>query len=401
MKILFLNCVCGSGSTGRLISALYDYSIDQGNEPFILYGIGKKEEDSHKIKVVPSIVRKIQSLRARITGYPYGGNLWGTIVTLKHLNNIQPDIVHVHCINGYTMNIYRVLNYLKTNRIPTVITNHAEFMFTGGCTHAVECDKWLSGCYSCEHIGETHPISYFFDNTKKEWEKMRRAYSGFEKLQICCVSEWASSRARKSPMISDFPICTVLNGVNTKDFCYIENMDIRGEYGFNEKKVVLHVTPNFHDPLKGGKHVLEMAKRFPEVSFLIVGADSPNDLLPNCKFVGRITDSKKLAELYSMADVCLLTSVRETFSMVCAESLCCGTPVVGFNAGGPESIALKEYSRFVEQGNDDELEKVLKMSLNSCVDKKEVSREAIEKYGQLVMCKKYQELYENFFSSQI
>ncbi len=34
--------------------------------------------------------------------------------------------------------------------------------------------------------------------------------------------------------------------------------------------------------------------------------------------------------------------------MVTAESLCCGTPVVGFTAGGPESIAIDAFSNFVE-----------------------------------------------------
>lgn len=56
----------------------------------------------------------------------------------------------------------------------------------------------------------------------------------------------------------------------------------------------------------------------------------------------------------------LLTSERETFSMVTAESLCCGTPVVGFKAGAPEQIALKEYSEFVDYGNLDKLEKAVR-----------------------------------------
>jgi glycosyltransferase involved in cell wall biosynthesis len=34
--------------------------------------------------------------------------------------------------------------------------------------------------------------------------------------------------------------------------------------------------------------------------------------------------------------------------MIVAESLCCGTPVVGFKAGGPESIAIDDYCVFVQ-----------------------------------------------------
>ena len=42
----------------------------------------------------------------------------------------------------------------------------------------------------------------------------------------------------------------------------------------------------------------------------------------------------RLAEYYSLVDVTVITSFHETFSMVVAESLSCGTPIVGFKAGG-------------------------------------------------------------------
>lgn len=67
-----------------------------------------------------------------------------------------------------------------------------------------------------------------------------------------------------------------------------------------------------------------------------------------------------LAAWYSAADAALLTSHRETFSLVTAESLCCGTPVVGFRAGGPESIAPPSCCKFVEYGDLDALEPALR-----------------------------------------
>ena len=66
-------------------------------------------------------------------------------------------------------------------------------------------------------------------------------------------------------------------------------------------------------------------------------------------------DKHLLAQYYAMADVTLLTSKKETFSMICAESLCCGTPVVGFRAGAPEQIALPTFSSFVEYADEDAL----------------------------------------------
>lgn len=101
-----------------------------------------------------------------------------------------------------------------------------------------------------------------------------------------------------------------------------------------------------------------------------------------------------LSRYYSLADACLITSVRETFSMVTAESLCCGTPVVGFLAGGPESIAVPEYSRFVEQDDADALELALAEILSEDIDHLAISDSCRPLYGQRRMCERYHDVYE-------
>lgn len=396
MKAVQINCLYGYGSTGKIVAALYEYTKDQGDEAYVIYGIGSKQKDDHLIRTTPWAVRKVQSFWSRITGYPYAGCIWGTATAINALKRIEPDIVHLQCANGYMVNIYRILEYLKKNRIPTVITNHAEFMYTGGCTHTIDCDKWLTGCHDCEKIGKEHPISYFFDRTKLEWELFRRVYNGFEKITICCVSDWERNRACLSPFYKGYPVVTVLNGVDVEVFQYSDASTLRVQMGLNNKKVVVHVTPNFYSAIKGGQHVIEMAKRFTDVEFVILGSEAKNNSAPpNCHFMGKITDQKLLAKYYSLGDVCLLTSVRETFSMVCAESLCCGTVLVGFKAGGPETIALPDYSCFVEQGNDDSLEDALGKMLNHSYEKRNLSKLAMRTYGQETMCKNYYEIYKN------
>ena len=398
MKVVQINCLFGTGSTGKIVAALYDYSKAQGDDAYVIYGIGEKQDDDHLIRTTPWAVRKAQSFRSRITGYPYGGCIWGTATALSSLERIKPDIVHVQCANGYMVNIYHILEYLKEHHISTVITNHAEFMYTGGCTYAVDCDKWLTGCHDCDKISKEHPISYFFDRTEKEWQLFQKAYDGFEKLTVCCVSDWVRDRAVQSPFYKGHQVITVLNGLDIDIFHYADASDLRKSMGFEGKKVVVHVTPNFYSVIKGGQHVLEMAQRFPDVEFVILGSEAKDAVPQNCHFMGKISDQRMLARYYSMADVCLLTSVRETFSMVCAESLCCGTPVVGFKAGGPETIAMAEYSSFVEQGNDAELENALAKMLDRICEKKPLSGKAKAVYGQETMCKNYYEVYKSLMS---
>lgn len=395
MRIVQLNCVFGNGSTGKIAEAIFDYSLKCGDDSYVLYGYGTTSSRPGTVRVVPPAVRKAQSLRSRITGYPYGGCIWGTTKTIYELQKLKPDVVHIHCLNAYIANIYTVLRYLKESHTPTVITNHAEFMYTGGCTHAFDCKKWLEGCGGCSRIGREHPISWFFDRTADEWKRLQEAYAGFDRLTICCVSDWVRDRAARSPFFQEYEVITVLNGLNIEVFRKRDNKDSRVRFSLPEEhKIVLHVTPGFESVIKGGKHVLEMARRMPNVVFLVAGdCGGASTSLKNVHFVGHIDNQILLAELYSLADVCLLTSERETFSMVTAESLCCGTPVVGFEAGGPESIAIKESSSFVPFGDDDALEEELRGFLNTAVDSGALAQKARGIYDQQIMCERYRSIY--------
>ena len=90
-----------------------------------------------------------------------------------------------------------------------------------------------------------------------------------------------------------------------------------------DKKVVLFVTSDMDSPSKGGEHLIELARKLPEYVFVVLGTPgSRSDLPANIMRVGRIYDQDKVAQYYSMADVTLILSKAETFSMPVAESLC-------------------------------------------------------------------------------
>jgi glycosyltransferase involved in cell wall biosynthesis len=101
-----------------------------------------------------------------------------------------------------------------------------------------------------------------------------------------------------------------------------------------------------------------------------------------------------LADLYRRAKVSLIVSRRETFSMPCVESLCCGTPVVGFEAGAPEKISLRDYSEFVPFGDLDRLEDVLRHWLmEKQVDRKAIAERACSTYSAQTMVRSFVEIY--------
>ena len=165
-------------------------------------------------------------------------------------------------------------------------------------------------------------------------------------------------------------------------------------------KYTVYVSAKF-DPankndIKGGFYIVELAKTLPKVTFVVVATDySHTDNLPeNILFWGKAATQMELAELYSNAAMTVLTSRKETFSMICAETLCCGTPVVGFLAGGPESISLPEYSSFVEYPNLEKLKEQVQLFFNKQFDRSAISEKAIATYSRKAMTDGYVASYK-------
>lgn len=406
MKVLQVNCVYKKGSTGKIVYDLHTEFINKGIDSVVCYGRGKNFNERGIYKTCGELYSKFNNLLSRVTGIMYGGCVYSTAKLIKIIRQETPDIVHLQCINGYFVNIYKLVEWLKKNNIPTVATLHADFMFTGGCGYSVDCNQWNNhaGCgYSGCPRWRSETGSVFFDRTHTMWEKMNHSFEGFVKLTVVSVSPWLEERAKRSVIFKDKYNISILNGVDTVVFHTYDTTELKTKLGLNDKKVIFHATACFSpdkNHLKGGYYVLELAKKLKNKNIVILVAgryESIEKAPDNIIFLGSVTNQEELAQYYSMADVTLLTSKRETFSMVTAESLCCGTPLVGFFAGGPESIALEKYSTFVQYGDVDALQKAV---LNEIKTEKSADIEtfAHNKYSKQRMVNNYIACYENLLN---
>lgn len=403
MKIIQINCVYKSGSTGKITECIHKDLLLDGVESIVIFGRGKKTHEKGIYKVGNELYSHINHFICNLTGLMYGFCFFNTNKIISIIKKEKPDVVHLQCINGYFVNIYRLLNFLKKNNIKTILTLHAEFMYTANCGIALECDKWLTGCGKCPKL-KNEIGSYFFDNTRLSWKKMNNAFKNFNNnLTIVSVSPWLMERAKMSPILKDKHHEVILNGLDTDIFHYYQDSKLlKKELNIENKKIIFHATPSFDNnvnSLKGGYYVLKLAEMFlnnEDVIFIVAGP-FPNDIIvpKNVILLGKITNQKYLAKLYSMSDVTVLTSKRETFSMVVAESLCCGTPIVGFKAGGPELITVKKYSNFAEYGDINMLYTLLLSSLKEEFNKIDVSNISLEKYSKKNMSKSYELIYKN------
>lgn len=402
MKIIQLNCVYPKGSTGKLVQILHEASIEQGETSIVLYGRGKKLYEKSVYKVCSEITAKLNHVLSCLNGFMYGG-CWGTTQrVISIIKREKADIVHIHCINGYWVNIYNLITWLRNSGIPTVITLHAEFMYTANCGYALECEKWRIGCGNCPRLKEeTHSI--FVDKTAESFNKMRSAFRRFDdKLAVVSVSPWLLERAKQSLIFENKKHLCILNGVNTNVFKYTSERTCLNKYCKAGEKIILHVTSIFTDQeesIKGGVWLIQLAELMKKqhIRFIVVGKHNiEKQLPPNVILAGEIKDQDLLAKYYAESDVTLLVSKKETFSMVVAESLCCGTPVVGFKAGAPEQIALTEYSDFYDQGDLNGLINGIKKWLNTDIDRAEIARKAAVAYSKDTMVDNYLSIYRSF-----
>ncbi len=407
MKIMQVNCVYRVGSTGKIVYDIHNGLCDRGIESVVCYGRGSAEFTSENgvYKTCSEHYADVNHLLARVSGVMYGGCTFSTKKLINIIKKEKPDIVHLHCINGYFVNVYSILRWLGVNKIKTLVTMHAEFFYTGGCGYTYECEKWQneSGCSSCpRYKSETESI--LFDRTSTMWKRMKKAFSYFDEdnLIVTSVSPWLMGRGKQSVILKDKKHETVLNGTDTENvFVPSEFDELKNKLGVNDEKIILHVTPYFNtDPNhnKGGYYVTELAKKMADkpVRFIVVGNcdESTKGFPDNMTFVGKVSDQQTLAQYYSMADVTLLTSKRETFSMICAESLACGTPVVGFEAGAPEGISIKEYSDFVSYGDLEQLQNAVEKRLSQ-PKPDAIRNEAKVKYSRDSMVDNYIKLYKS------
>lgn len=405
-KVLHINCAV-AGSTGKIIGDIADYAVTEGYETLLCAPCAPGTNPN--VRYFRTSLPGEQGIYKRLNylyGYQYGFAPLSTAKIKAIIRKETPDVVHLHCTNSFVVNVYSLLRFLKRRKIPTAITNHAEFFYTGGCPLAYECDKWQTGCGGC-------PQAYMAtggkrgDNTAACWRRMKQALSGFDRAAMVSVSPWVGERAAKSPVAAQLPQYVVLNGVNTEVFAYRDPMQLREKYGISKDvKVVFHPTASFTDlerDRKGGRYVLELARRLADrnVLFLVAGKHAQGLNLPsNLTLLGQISDQKKLAEYYALADLAVVTGKQETFNMPVAESLCCGTPVVGFYAGGPESIAIEAYSDFVPQGDIDGLVEQVQQQLERSYDKTAVAETARGKYAAATMASGYLDVYRQLLSDR-
>ena len=257
---------------------------------------------------------------------------------LKFLDKINPDIVHLHNIHGYYLNIELLFNYLKEKQIRVIWTLHDCWSFTGQCAFFdyVGCDKWQTECKNCPMLSE-YPKS-FVDSSKWNYQKKKELFTGLN-ITLVTPSKWLASLVKNS-YLKVYDVKVINNGIDLNVFKPTPS-NFREKYCLKDKKMILGVA-GVWDRRKGLNDFIELSKLLDDnyVIVLVGLNDKQLDLLPhNIIGIKRTENQQELAGLYTTADVFFNPTYEDNYPTVNLESLACGTPVITYDTGGsPEFV---------------------------------------------------------------
>jgi L-malate glycosyltransferase len=210
----------------------------------------------------------------------------------------------------------------------------------------------------------------------------------------------------------DKQIETVYNFIDDRIYHKSDTGSLKVEFDIKtDEKVIIHVS-NFR-PVK---RVQDVVKTFAKISeripakLLLVG-DGP-EMTIVCQLVKEFAleervlflgKQENLAELYSISDLMLLLSEKESFGLVALEAMACGVPCIGTNVGGVPEVISDGINGFLCEVGDIEGFSTKAISLLSDIDMhQQFSTRAVEivktKFNADQILEQYEQLYFNLLN---
>lgn len=398
-KIVEINGI-NYGSTGNIAINIATEAKKQGFDMYLFFRnsrIGKKRLGENQELIGTWLDKVISERLCYITGLNGYFNILNTHLLIRRLNEIKPDLIHLHSLCDSFVNINMLFKYIIKNDIPVVWTLHDSWPFTGRCAQN-RCLKWQEGCGNCPHK-DYYPGTLIFDNSKKVLEKRTKLYEQLKNLTIVTPSKWLGELARLSHFKDKYPIKVINNGINLDIFKPVES-NFRKKYNLEDKYIVLALA-YYWDHSKGLDIIIEYAKRLPEkYQIVLVGTNNELDkILPNNIIsIHRTNTQQELVEIYSASDVFINPTRDENYPTVNMEAIACGLPVITFDTGGSSEMISDKTGISVKMNDVDAMEKeIIRICQTKPYSKHDCLKHA-KSFDMQEKFKEYVELYKTILS---
>lgn len=352
-KILQINSVVNTGSTGRIAEGIGQAAMSVGWESYIAYGRNERPSTSKTLRIGSSWDLKLHGIQTRLFDNHGLASDRGTNKFINDIELIKPNIIHLHNIHGYYLNYNILFEYLNKTNIPIVWTLHDCWPITGHCIYFtyVGCEKWKTECYKCPQKKE-YPASWIFDRSRKNYILKKSLFKNIPNLTLIPVSDWLSGLIKIS-FLKDKPTKVIHNGIDTNVFRPTSGISFRMKHKLQDKFIILGIA-NIWEPRKGLKDFFDLSILLnDQFQIVLVGLNSrqikqlPNNIIG----IKRTESVNELVELYQDSDVFVNPTYEDNFPTTNLESLACGTPVITYKTGGSPEAIDDSTGIIVEQGN--------------------------------------------------
>lgn len=388
MKIVQINTF-SNGSTGNIMMNIHKELLKKGVDSYVVWGRGRKSQNQNEIYMNDKLGVYFHAFYSRITGKTGFASKISTKKLLKRLDEINPDIIHLHNLHGYYINIEMLFNYIKNKHIKVVWTLHDCWAFTGQCPHFTlcKCDKWKNGCNKCPMIDQ-YPKT-FIDKSEWNYKMKKKLFTCIEDLTIVTPSLWLSKLVKQS-FLKEYPVKVINNGVDTSIFKPTSS-NFREKYHLEDKKIVLGVA-SVWDKRKGLNDFIELSKILDdEYKIVLIGLSKKQirNLPSNILGITRTENQQELAGIYGASDVFLNLSVEESFGLTTVEAYLCGSKVIAYNSTASRDICKEINGTLVEAHDLIGLKDIIKNFAQSNNDN------IVVNYESTNMLKQYITLYDS------
>ncbi|OUO64931.1 glycosyltransferase [Collinsella sp. An268] len=340
-----------NGSTGGIMIKEHSELLSHGKDSYAFWGRGREAQNDHEMKFATKPEVYLDALQTRLDGRAGFHSKTATKRLLRRLDEIKPDVVHLHNLHGYYINIEMLFNWLAAQNCKVEWTLHDCWAFTGHCAYFtyVKCAQWQSHCaYSdkCPQLN-TYPKTICKKACARNFDEKRRLFASIlpERMKLITPSQWLEGLVKRS-FLGTYPIEVRHNTIDTTVFKPTPS-DFRARYGIGDRFMILGVASPWTER-KGLSDFIRLAGEFGNegFAFVLVGLDKKQFRWLPRGIIGipRTDSPRELAGIYSTTDVLFNPTHEDNFPTVNLEAEACGTSVVTYDAGGCSETLLSATS---------------------------------------------------------
>lgn len=339
-----------AGSTGAIMRNLHNGLAERSVDSYMFWGRSRETINDHEQRFATKMGCLLHGAMARLTDRAGFYSKRDTVSLLKKLDAINPDVVHLHNLHGYYINIEMLFAWLAQHRCQVKWTLHDCWSFTGHCAYftRVKCNQWKAHCADAEACPQlrAYPKTILLSNCSKNYSDKQRIFTSVppERMTFITPSLWLRGLVKNS-FFADYDTEVRCNTIDKTVFKYTQS-SFRKQHGIDDRIMILGVASEWTER-KGLEDFIRLSKELDSRFFVIVvvGVTSRQaKLLPdNILVIDRTESAEELAKIYSAANVFFNPSTEDNYPTVNLEAEACGAPVITYDAGGcGETISLSE-----------------------------------------------------------